>query len=183
MPTTDAAIRENRRSYEGAVAEINSNLDYSEAAKKRMVDEVYRDARGKHAELAQKAQDEAREAMEKARLEAFAAPSIPNADPALIAMSYREALAQVRGTIETKLLEETLEQATLVGDEILAKAVLLRGYELRNEQLVGAYLRSRPKEAKRWERFTVKAEQYNEVERMTRLFGTLGPRTPLEMGA
>jgi hypothetical protein len=183
MASTDALIRENKRRYEGAVEEINSNLDYSDAAKQRMVSEVYSKARTEHAALAQKVQDEARQTMERARLKAFAPPNIQGADPALVAMSYREAIVRTKETLEVRDLEEILEGATLVGDEVLAKAVLLRGYDLRNERLVSAYLKGRPQEQKLWDSFSERAAEYNEVERMTRLFGTLGPRTPAEMGA
>ncbi len=183
MASTDALIVANRRKYEGSVEEIRSNADWNEDAKKRMIDGVYRVARERHAELAEKAQTEAREGMERARREAFAPPRIPNADPALVHMSYRAALEKVKETIEPRLLEETLEQAVLVGDKVLAKAILLRAYQLRHEGLVGAYLKAYPDEVKVWDRFSERAAEYNEVERTTRLFGTLGPRSPAEMGA
>jgi len=183
MAGTDALIIANRRKYEGSVEEIRSNRDWNEDAKKRMIDDVYRVARGRHAELAQQAQTEARELMEKARLEAFAPPRIKDADPALIAMSYRAALDKVKEMSSPRVLEEVLEQAVLVGDNVLAKAILLRGYQLHHEGLVGAYLKAYPQEKKVWDRFSDRAAEYNEVERMTRLFGTLGPRSPADMGA
>ncbi len=183
MASIDALILQNRKKYEGSVSEILSNRDWNQDAKKRMVDGVYRVARDRHAELAQKVQDESREAMEQARREAFAPPRVKDADPALVSMSYREALAKVKEMSSPRVLEEVLEQAVLVGDTVLAKAILLRGYQLHHEGIVGAYLKAYPAEVEVWDRFSDKAAVYNEIERQTRLFGTLGPRTPAEMGA
>lgn len=184
MPSTDALIRENRQKYEIAVEAINTNEDWNEQAKQRMIEELYQAARGEHSKLAQKVQADAWAGVERARSEAFAAPRVSNADPALVAMSYRQALAQVKETIEPRVLEETLEQATLVGDEVLAKAVLVRGYQLEHEGLVGSYLRGRPEERKRYDKFTAAAEEYNDLEAKTWLFGQPGtPAPPEEMRA
>lgn len=183
MPSTEALIRENRKKYERAVEAINSNPDWNDQAKQRMVDELYRAARGEHAKLAQKVQADAWAGVERARSEAFAAPRVSNADPALVAMSYRQALDKVGETIEPRVLEKTLEQATLVGDEVLAKAVLVRSYQLEHEGLVGAYMKGRPEERKRWDKFIAAAEEFNGVEAETWLFGQRGaPAPPEEVG-
>lgn len=184
MPSTDAMLRDNRKKYERAVEAVNSNGDWTEEAKRRMIDELYRAARGEHARLAQKVQADAWANVERARSEAFASPRVSNADPALAAMSYRQALAQVKETIEPRVLEETLEQANLVGDEVLAKAVLVRSYQLEHEGLVGAYMKGRPEERKRYDKFTAAAEEYNDVEEKAWLFGQPGaPAPPKEVGA
>ena len=69
-----------------------------------------------------------------------------------------------------------LERARMTGDEVLARAVLVRGYELKSESLVGKYLEAYPDLRQRWDGFMEAAKAFNAFEQERKLFGTMGPR-------
>jgi hypothetical protein len=59
---------------------------------------------------------------------------------------------------------------------VLARAVLVRGYELENAPLVGKYLEAYPDHRQRWDGFMEAAKVFNAVEQERKLFGAMGPR-------
>ena len=77
-----------------------------------------------------------------------------------------------------------LARAEITGDESLARALLYRGYELQNENLVGGYLEKYPDERPKWDAFMDAAEEHNTLE----MFGVSGvagvaePDKPQELG-
>jgi len=176
--TTAEQISRNKQRFDSTIAEIQENRDLNEEAKQRMISEVYEQSRGEHAKLAEQARAEAEKRVNSARKQAFAPPRMKGADPATVYLSYRDALDRVGQTREPDKLAEILSQADITGDEVLAKAVLIRAYEVQNEALVGDYLKNRPEETRSYEKFTDAAEEFNILERQTQLFGTLGPRKP-----
>ena len=179
----DKAIRENRVRFEARVSELREDRDLSDEAKRRHMEEAYTAARARHERLAAEKQAAIAERLETARRAAFAPPRIRGADPAMLSMSYRDALDRAQ-TRDTRELEDLLERAEITGDEVLAKAILLRGYQREDERLVGRYLENRPEERRRWDEFMDAAQEANAAESVNGrlLSDAAAPRRPREIG-
>lgn len=120
--------------------------------------------------------------VERRRKEALAPSAKYVADRETVQMSYREALARVEDLTDRDRLTSRLERAEMVGDDdVLAKAVLQRGYELQDERVVGSYLKKYPDQRERWDRFMGAAQGINELERGAQVFGDQGPQKPREL--
>jgi hypothetical protein len=173
----DAAMAENRERYERAAEAVLANPDLSDSAKKREEGALFEKARARHEELYAKKAAEVSSRLDGARRAAIMAPPlVPGADKAMLMLSYRDALDRTHRIRDARELEEMLDRAQMTGDEVLARAVLVRGYGLESEPLVGRYLAAYPDHRSRWDRFSSAAEAFNAFERERKLFGAMGPR-------
>lgn len=178
---TEQAIEANREIMEGDIETVRRNPDLNDAAKKRRIGEIYDKAVAEHKELVEAEDQRVAGELQRATRAALAPPEISGADKAMVAMSYRDALDRVEGVRDSDSLLQVLERAQKTGDEVLGKAVLYRGYELESESVVGAYVKTFPREASKYETFMRAAAAANKQEHQRMLFGTLPPRKPREL--
>jgi hypothetical protein len=164
MKSTDK-MSENLKKYRDRVERVHSDWTMSEEAKRQDLTAAYTEARTTHDLLADEYRGGVKERPEKTRSAAFSAPKVGK-DPALDVLVYRDALDRVSKTLDQRELTDTLARARMTGDAALAKAVLYRGYELQNANLVGAYLESYPEHRAVWDEFMEAAEAHNELEVM-----------------
>jgi hypothetical protein len=179
---TNEKMEKNLGRYKARVAQIRENQDLSADARLKYLKEAHQEAAAKHSELFEAQRQQITARGEKARKAALGPPTIFKADRAAVAMSYRAALDQVSSVDTADGLKETLKWAELTGDEVLAKAILFRGYELEDEVVVGTYLESFPDDRAAWDEFVDAGQQYNDFEHQERMFGQLGPEPPRELG-
>jgi len=177
-------MRTNRESFERRVAELRDDRDLSDEARARYLEDTYQRARTRYEELAGQKRANIAERLETTRKAAFAPPRLPDSDRAASQLNARDAWYRLRGERDVAKLEQTLEEAELVSDTALCKAVLVRAYQLGNEKLVGAYLATRPAERRKWDEFMDSAQASNAAESTRgRLFADASaPRKPREIG-
>jgi hypothetical protein len=183
MTETNRDMELNKEILEDKVAEIRSNRDLNDEAKKRMIGEAYDEAVAEHRKLVQEEDDALSQTLESAARSALTPPYIPGTDKVMVGMSYRDALNRLADVREPAELLRVLDRAQKTGDEILAKAVLYRGYELQSQGVVGAYTRAYPGEAHKWSSYMDAAEAFNEHRKRRQLFGMIEPRKPKELGS
>ena len=102
-----------------------------------------------------------------------------NAEVAKIHASYRAAFNDVYSSTRgaespgqaKEELERVLEQAERTGDKLLARAAYHRGIDLGVQEVVNAYLSTRPQEERAWDSFT---EAYQEANESRSIEGLLG---------
>lgn len=178
----DEQMEKNQRRYRNRVEQIREDQDLNQDARHKYLKEAHQEARAKHSELFEEQRAGITERLEKKRKAALSPPQLFKADRAAVAMSYRAALDQVSSVDTADGLKEQLRRAELTGDEVLAKAILFRGYELEDEVVVGSYLEAYPDDRRAWDEFTEAAEEHNALEHQERFFGQLGPEPPRELG-
>ncbi len=170
------------RNYRLRIEDIRADEDLTLDAKKRRMKEVYEEARTQHGKLYDQQRQELAGKVERRRKEALSPPKKYGSDPETVQLSYRDALDRVSNISESKILSEKLQQAQITGDDVLAKAILARGYELEDESVVGAYFEKYPDHRQTWDRFMGAAQEYNTLEEQGRMFGDQGPEKPREIG-
>jgi hypothetical protein len=180
--TIQDRMKDNQRRYRQRVETIREDQDLNEHARQRYLKEAHQEARTKHGELFEAQRQQITERLEKKRKAVLGPPSIPGADKASLAMSYRDALDRVSGLDTPDRLQEILKRAELTGDRVLAKAALYRGYELESEEAVGSYLEAHPDDRRAWDEFMEVAAEHNALSEQERMFGQLGPEPPRELG-
>ncbi len=180
--TIQEKMQTNQRRYRQRVEQIRADEDLNEHARRRHLKEAHQEARTKHGELFEAQRQQITERLEKKRKAVLGPPHISGADKASLAISYRDALDRVSSITESKVLTEKLQRAENTGDDVLARAILARGYELRDESVVGSYLEKYPNDLERWNRFMDAAQEYNTLDEQNRMFGDLGPEKPRELG-
>jgi hypothetical protein len=94
-----------------------------------------------------------------------------SAEKAQIFTSYRSAVADVSLASSPGELEGVLKGAERTGDSLLAKATFHAAIDRGHQQLVDAYLSTRPKAAWAMERYAAAVE---EVQQATGIEGLLG---------
>ena len=147
------AMTENLVRHQQEVERIRANPDLSEDAKQRLI----KDATEQAAEESARLKEEEREAIEQAIQSAermVLSISYPDrassSEKAMIAMSYRDARRQAESA---ESLSDLLDQAEKSGDTQLAEAVYHVATLGGNRVVADAYLESRPKERRNWERY------------------------------
>lgn len=183
-------IEKNRQDFGRKIAEIRSNPDLSEQARRRMLQEVYDAAARRHRELVE--EEEARTAEKLTRLErdvmGIRYPlGTSDAEKETIRMSYRDAYdrAYYAGfddpAEQQEELATLLERAERSGDRQLADAVYHVATERGVRKVADSYLSGRPEEAKRWEAYTTARIEAESDENL--LFGARasGPARPAEL--
>ncbi len=181
-PNIEQEMEKNHRRYRQRVEDIRADEDLNEQARRRYLDEAYREARATHSSLFDQRRAELLARVERYRKEALAPPRRHGADPETLQISYRDALDRVADITDRDKLTGLLERAELTGDAVLGKAVLQRGYELEDDHVVGAYLQKYPQDRERWDRFMAAAVEHNELQEQGQMFGDMGPQKPRELG-
>lgn len=162
----------NRQDFDRKLAQIRSNPDLNDQAKRRMLQEAYDEAARKHRELIEKDQSGTSEKL--ARLEkgvfglSYPTDVISGVDKERIRQSYRDASFRISG-MKPEELERILERAERTGDRQLAKAVYHEATERGVRGVADAYLKDRTQERSRWEEYTAARVEAESVEGL--LFG------------
>ena len=164
-------MRANRERFGRKLEEVRADQDLSREGKARRLKPLYEEAKALDAKLRAERMAELRTKVRAAELEAFAAPSMRDADPAAAQMNYRHALDGVDGITDARILSSRLERAVITGDKFLARAVAWRANELQHDGVVRAYLDSDSDARQKW---TAWAEAHTEAERVEQLGETLG---------
>jgi len=164
-------LKANRERYERKLADIQQDNDLTAEAKARKLRPVFEEAKAVDTRLRSERMEGLREKVRDTEREAFAAPSMRNADPATMQMNYRHALDAVDGITDAHVLSSRLERAVITGDKSLARAVAWRANELQHDGVVNAYLDSDSDARRKW---TAWAEAHTEAERVEQLGETLG---------
>jgi hypothetical protein len=160
---------ENRariKNLKTTLPELGIEVDVSSEAKRKYLADLYRKHAAEHRRLAEQKIEEVNRSLEERRAEAFR-PGAAGSDRTAVTMSMRDALDRLEGVTSPDELSRKLEQAHELGDEVMAKAILRKGYELGElggERVVGSYLERYPDELKTWSSFMDAAEEFNRVE-------------------
>jgi hypothetical protein len=156
------------------VSKIRGFVELTDEAKERRIAEVNAKANTAYAE-AREAEKRDREARLTNSWKAiFAVVDDVTASPAeraQIFSSYRSAAADVSLAASPEELEGVLKGAERTGDQLLAKAAFHAAIDRGHQQLVDAYLSTRPKAARAMERYAAAVE---EVQQATGIEGLLG---------
>lgn len=162
----------NRQDFDRKLAQIRSNPDLNDQAKRRMLQEAYDEAARKHRELIEKDQSGTSEKL--ARLEkgvfgmSYPVDVVTGVDKERIRQSYRDASFRVSG-MKPEELERILERAERTGDKQLSRAVYHVATERGVRGVADAYLKDRTQERSRWEEYTAARVEAESVEGL--LFG------------
>lgn len=150
-------------------AGVGVPVDVSPEAKAQMYRDLYAKHKRRYDELAQEKIATVQANLERTRAEAFK-PRVGTDSYTHVMMSYRDALDRLDGITSPSQLRDRLAQAAEIGDGVMAKAILFRGYTLGADfgadAVVGDYLRRYPGEQQRWSAFMDAAEAHNDLERM-----------------
>jgi hypothetical protein len=184
MTSTTVKMRENLNRYNSKSAQIRSDWTRSDEAKRQDLEALYSEARSTHAQLEDEYRTGVRNRLKETRKAALSAPSIPGTDKALELMAYRDALDRTSKTTDQRTLSDMLARTEITGDAPLARAVLWRGYELQNENLVHSYFEKYPEELPAWDAFMDAATEHNLLEQrgVTLATGVPEPEWPQELG-
>jgi hypothetical protein len=164
-------LRANRDRYQRKLAEIKQDTDLTGEAKARRIAPLFREAKAVDSQLRGERMAELRTKVRTAEREAFAAPSMRNADPALVQLNYRNALDGVEGITDPNLLSRRLDRALLTEDKALAKAAAWRANDLGAAGVVRRYMDTDEAASRKW---TAWSEAFSEVERVEQLGESLG---------
>lgn len=164
-------LKANRERFTRKLEDVRADGDLSPEGKARRLAPLYQEAKAVDDKLRSERMAGLREKVRTAEREAFAAPSMRNADPAAAQMNYRHALDAVDGITDARILSSRLERAVITGDKSLARAVAWRANELQHDGVVNAYLDSDSDARRKW---TAWAEAHTEAERVEQLGETLG---------
>jgi hypothetical protein len=163
-------MRANRDRYQRKLADIQQDTDLTAEAKARRIAPIYREAQAVDAQLRSERMADLREKVRTAEKEAFAAPALRGADPALLQLNYRNALDSVAETTDPNLLSRRLDRALLTGDAALAKATAWRANDLGAAVVVKKYMDTDEAASRKW---TAWSEAFSEVELVETLGETL----------
>ena len=161
------------------VEEIRGYADLTEEAKDRRVTEVTEKAQAEYTEAKEAEARRLEETLASAKKAVFNVPVSPtysDAEVALVHQAFEGFYSDVFFATPDPLgaqegLEEILDRADKTGNSLLARAVFYRGQELGLQPIVDKYLRSRPKEAKAWQRYTEAQEEMNRSRGLEHLLG------------
>jgi hypothetical protein len=177
-------VEDVQRKLDRAIQNINSDLDLKDESKERMIRDVYQEARSEAIQEAQTALEDAEIEMKIARRLAFAPPVIETEgrrpDPVAVQQAYVRSYEKLEDVRDPNEILQALQKAELLNDPFMAKACLVRGYELGNSTIVGRYFDCYPDERAFWDDFTEAAEAYNELERAMSMFSASSRLRPLE---
>jgi len=164
-------IRANRDRYQRKLADIQQDNDLTAEAKARKLRPVFEEAKAVDTRLRSERMEGLREKVRDTEREAFAAPPMRGADPALTQLNYRHALDSVEPTTDPELLARKLDRANGTGDRTLARATAWRANQIGADGVVRAYLDSDEDANRKWAAW---AEAYADVEQIERLGESLG---------
>jgi hypothetical protein len=174
------SVEDTQRRLDKAVKAIHRDLDLKDQAKERMIRDVYEQARTEAIQAEQEEKERLEIEMKVARRAAFAPPVVKGADPVSTQQAYSYAYERIEDERDPQLLLERLQKAELLNDPFMAKAILVRGYELGNSTIVGRYFDVYPDERGYYDDFIEKAEEFNAQEKAMSLFSACNRIRPLE---
>jgi hypothetical protein len=184
MPKTLRSIEDVQRKLDRAIQTINSDLDLRDEAKERQIKQIYSEARSNAIQIAERERENLEIEMRVARRKAFAPPVIEaegrRPDPVTVQQAYARAVEKLEEIRDPQEVLRHLQKAELLNDPFLAKACLVRGYELENSLIVSRYFDVYPDEKQVWDEFSDSAERYNEHERAMSMFSASSRLRPLE---
>jgi hypothetical protein len=181
-------IEKNRQDFDRRLAQIRSNPDLNDEARRRMIKETYEEADARHQELA--AEERRKENERILRLErgvmGIRYPyGLSEAEEELVRMSYRDAYDRaeraVSDTADNEALSTLLERAERRGDPRLAEAVYHVATERGLRGVADTYLEGRPAEKKKWEEYVAARQEAESAERILFGAGDHGPMQPAEL--
>jgi hypothetical protein len=183
MSTTTEKMRENLERYKSKAEQIRSDWTRSDEAKRQDLAALSSEARSTHAHLEDEYRTGVRNRLKETRKAAFSAPKVDK-DAAQDMLAYRDALDRTSRSMDQRTLSDMLARAEITGDAPLARAVLWRGYELQNENLVHSYFEKCPEELPAWDAFMDAATEQNLLEQrgVTLTAGVPEPERPPELG-
>jgi len=164
-------LKANRDRYERKLADIQQDNDLTAEAKARKLRPVFQEAKAVDSKLRGERMADLREKVRDTEREAFAAPPMRGADPALAQLNFRHALDSVEPLTDPNLLARKLDRATSTGDTTLARATAIRANELGADAVVQTYMDSDEAANRKWAAW---AEAYADVEQIERLGESLG---------
>ena len=187
-------IEKNRRDFDRRLAQIRSNPDLNDEARRRMIKEAYEEADARHQGLA--AEERRKENERILRLErgvmGIRYPMhATDGDMELARMSYRDAYDRAGRTASEAIserdpekLEALLGRAERSGDPHLADAVYHVATEQGLRSVADSYLAKRPAERKRWEDYAQARQEAESANSLGRFLvgGDHGPMRPAELG-
>jgi hypothetical protein len=173
QPTPTIRIKQE---LDRKLAEIRSNQDLSEAAKRRYIAEAYNKAEAAYREVIDSQEREIADRVEKSEKDVFALSypyTATEEEKAQIRAAHRaayndvyRAVASSKGPQETDTeLERLLERAERTQDPELATAVYHVATERGARSVADSYLEKRPKEKKKWESYVEARQEAESVER------------------
>ena len=178
-------VEDIQRKLDRAVEMINADLDTKAEAKERQIKEIYSKARSEAIQQAQAEKEDLEIDMKIKRRKAFSPPVLDSVDgrrpdPVAVQQAYMRAVEKLEEFTEQEEILRQLQKAELLNDPFLAKACLVRGYQLNNSTIVGRYYDTYPDEKPVWDEFMDAAERYNEHERGMSFFSASHRLRPLE---
>jgi len=167
----DEKLRANRERFGRKLEQVRDDSDLSPEGRARQLRPAFEEAKAVDSGLRAERMDELREKVRAAEKEAFAAPTMRGADPALAQLNFRHALDSVEQTTDLETLSRKLERANGTGDTTLAKAVAMRANELGAAAVVRRFMDTDEAARRKWAAWS---EAFAEVERVERLGESLG---------
>ena len=164
-------LKANRERFGRKLEQVRDDSDLSPEGRARQLRPVFEEAKAVDSKLRAERMAELREKVRTAEREAFAAPTMRGADPALAQLNFRSALDSVEPLTDPELLSRKLERALLTEDKALAKAAAWRANELGAEAVVRRFMDTDEAASRKW---TAWSEAFAEVERVERLGESLG---------
>jgi hypothetical protein len=164
-------LRANRERYQRKLEQVRADNDLSLEGKARQLRPVFEEAKTLDTRLRGERMAELRAKVRTAEREAFAAPALRGADPALLQLGYRNALDSVEQITDPNLLSRRLDRALLTEDKALAKAVAWRANEIGVDAVVRRYMDTDEAASRKWSDW---AAAFAEVEQIEKLGETLG---------
>jgi hypothetical protein len=164
-------LKANRERFGRKLEQVRDDSDLSPEGRARQLRPVFEEAKAVDSKLRAERMAELREKVRAAEKEAFAAPTMRGADPALAQLNFRSALDSVEPLTDPELLSRKLERALLTEDKTLARAVAWRANELGAKAVVRRFMDTDEAASRKW---TAWSEAFAEVERVERLGESLG---------
>jgi hypothetical protein len=169
------------RQRNAEVEQIRGFVDLTDEAKQRRIAEVNERAQAAYAEALEANEREKDERLERSKNAVFRVPipaTATDAEEAQIHAAYRAAYNDVYSstvfsespTDAQEELERLMGQAERSGDKLLAKAAYHRAIDLGIQNVVDAYLSSRPQENRAWESYTAAYQEANQSKDIGHLF-------------
>ncbi len=176
-------LQQNHAKYRRKVEQVRADWTLSDEAKRQQLEKVYGEALETYNRGVEEYRSAVRERVRSGRKRVFSAPKM-GADGALNVLSYRDALDRASRITESRQLSDLLARAETTGDHALARAILYRGYELQDSDIVQSYFAKYPDELPAWDSFMDAAEEQNKLESLgaSLAIGVAAPEKPQDLG-
>ena len=178
----NTSVDDVQRTLDNAVRRIHEDLDKTAEARNRLVREVYSQARTQLEQDVEAERERIEEDLRVARREAFAPPILEGCriDDAFVAKWYHEEIEKLKDERESQKVMEMLQEAVLFNNLPKAKAILCKGYQMGNSEIVRRYLENFPDEQQAWDNLVEASEAYNQFEKVQHMFSAGSRLRPIE---